>query len=111
MTSTFKANKKVWVKGSAFLVLSWANSSTTNVQDYELKVYSFSGTTLTEITTVTGTSYKDAEPNGPEISFSPNFDVVVLYGKSDAATSFFKGKKVDYSTKTSSDLTFPASIT
>jgi len=111
--STFKANKKVWVKGSAFLVLSWANSSTTNVQDYELKVYSFSGTTLTEITTaaVTGTSYKTAEPKGPEISFSPDFDVVVLYGKSDATTSFFKGKKINYSANTSSDLTFPTAIT
>ena len=60
---------------------------------------------------MTGTSYKTAEPKGPEISFSPNFDVVVLYGKSDATTSFFKGKKIDYSAETSSDLTFPASIT
>lgn len=58
-----------------------------------------------------GQSYKTTDPKGPEISFSPNLDVIVLYGKSDTTTSFFKGKRVDYSAKTSSDLVYPPAMT
>ncbi len=82
----------------------------TDNQDYTTKFYSISGTTLTLIPNsgIIGTLTTTPVP---QISYSSKLDIILIYGKSDPSTYFLKGKKIDWTASTVSDLTYPAKLT
>ena len=99
MTGTFAANKKVWNTGASKVVVhSWAVASNASRQDYQVQIFTGTGTPVifTEVTSLTGQS----DTYAPTAKITETLTNIVLYGALTVPVptlqTFYRGISIVY---------------
>jgi hypothetical protein len=83
------------------------------VKNWRVDAFSYptSKATVTSVGSFEGTSYDTTVNAPPTMMVSDSMQTIIVYGKTNAADNFIKGKVLNFVSNTSLELSFPAWVT